>query len=421
MPSSFTLTQTSTGNAWTTNVGTGQIRDGNWGGDPVLTLVPSQPSDIYSARNPGIWYRLAGSGNYVRHSGYVMWTQGYSAGSFDFAWAFFLKNGTNNQVIVWNPFPGDGVGNWVQSGTYTPGRIAINTQNPALAYVYTISTPVPLTQMSGTSLFSQLSTSASASAVGAFSLRAINGTTARAVQVQRSSDNATQDFWADRLGNLLTAPVTGQTLANWLGSATGNVTTWYDQSGQGKDMSQPTAAYQPAINLTTSPYSLTFNGSTSNMYNTNFTFNFGTSYQYTIRAVINNTTGGCLLYKGSSGAPWSLSGMKKWWLGSLNGGEASTGGYPNLVGYSEGYVFGQSAITSTKSSVTWVSSAFSSVTLYENAAGVTVSYARNSQNADPGTYLYMGVGGNSAYYAGNIYEIEIFSTPLSASDVTIMG
>jgi hypothetical protein len=44
-----------------------------------------------------------------------------------------------------------------------------------------------------------------------------------------------QDFYADRLGNLLTAPVAGQSLANWLGGATGYITTWYDQSGNGRN------------------------------------------------------------------------------------------------------------------------------------------------------------------------------------------
>ena len=47
--------------------------------------------------------------------------------------------------------------------------------------------------------------------------------------------SSTQDFWADGLGNLLTAPVVGQTLANWLGGATGYVTTWYDQSGYNRN------------------------------------------------------------------------------------------------------------------------------------------------------------------------------------------
>lgn len=103
------------------------------------------------------------------------------------------------------------------------------------------------------------------------------------------------------------------------------------------------------------------------------------------------------------------------------GAEGTTGGYPNHVGYGEGYVYGQSAISSSKSSVTWSSSGFSSVALYENASAVTVSYSRGSPYTDQGTYLYVGTGGSSAYYNGNIYEIEIFSTPLSVSDITIMG
>jgi hypothetical protein len=41
------------------------------------------------------------------------------------------------------------------------------------------------------------------------------------------------DFYADRLGNLLRHQFTGQSLANWLGGATGYVATWYDQSGAG--------------------------------------------------------------------------------------------------------------------------------------------------------------------------------------------
>jgi hypothetical protein len=86
-------------------------------------------------------------------------------------------------------------------------------------------------------------------AVGAFSLRAVKGTTARAIQVRRQSDSATQDFWADRLGNLLTAPVTGQTLAGWLGGSTGNVVTWYDQSGNGRNATGTQATIRPTSNV----------------------------------------------------------------------------------------------------------------------------------------------------------------------------
>ena len=100
-------------------------------------------------------------------------------------------------------------------------------------------------RLTGTPLLSQLSVAP----VGAFSLRAVNGVTAKAVRVRRASDNATQDFYADRLGNLLTAPVTGTDLATWLGGATGYVATWYDQSGQGNHMSCSSFGIQPKIDL----------------------------------------------------------------------------------------------------------------------------------------------------------------------------
>ena len=103
--------------------------------------------------------------------------------------------------------------------------------------------------LTGTPLFRQLSPSATSSAVGAFSLRAVNGTTAKAVQVRNGTTSATQDFYTDRLGNLLTAPVTGQSLAKWLGGATGYVATWYDQSGKGSHMSCSSTAIQPKIDL----------------------------------------------------------------------------------------------------------------------------------------------------------------------------
>lgn len=97
-----------------------------------------------------------------------------------------------------------------------------------------LGSSVPMT-LTGSPLFSQISTAASSSVAGAFSLRAVNGTTARVVRILRKSDNVQQDFWADRLGNILTVPVTGQPLDAWLAGSDANVVTWYDQSGQGRN------------------------------------------------------------------------------------------------------------------------------------------------------------------------------------------
>jgi hypothetical protein len=75
-----------------------------------------------------------------------------------------------------------------------------------------------------------------------------------------------QDFYADRLGNLLTAPVTGQSLASWLGGATGYVTTWYNQIQPGQDVSATVAANQPTIDPVNK--TIVFNGSTHSFSNT---------------------------------------------------------------------------------------------------------------------------------------------------------
>lgn len=118
----------------------------------------------------------------------------------------------------------------------------------------TLKNPISAT-LTGNPIFSQLSIAP----VGAFSLRAVNRVNAKAVRVRNGTTSATQDFYADRLGNLLTAPVTGTDLATWLGGATGFVATWYDQSGAGNNFIQATAASQPQIVLNSGKWALFFN------------------------------------------------------------------------------------------------------------------------------------------------------------------
>jgi hypothetical protein len=108
--------------------------------------------------------------------------------------------------------------------------------------------------------------------------------------------NAAQDFYADRLGNLLTAPVVGQSLANWLGGATGYVTTWYDQSGRGNHATQTTAANQPIITRATKGpgYIVVFNGVNGvTSYGLNFgTYNLLNNTSYSTCGVVRRTAPG---------------------------------------------------------------------------------------------------------------------------------
>lgn len=68
------------------------------------------------------------------------------------------------------------------------------------------------------------------------------------VNLRRSADNATADFYADAAG-FLAANVngTGTPLAVWLGGSTAYVAVWYDQSGSGNHATQTVAGNQPVL------------------------------------------------------------------------------------------------------------------------------------------------------------------------------
>jgi hypothetical protein len=85
--------------------------------------------------------------------------------------------------------------------------------------------------------------SASSPASAAFSLRKLSSAyTGYAVQVLRSSDNATQDIGFTASGDLDTAA-----LKTFVGSNNATVAIWYDQSGNGRSLSQATVSHQPVL------------------------------------------------------------------------------------------------------------------------------------------------------------------------------
>lgn len=80
------------------------------------------------------------------------------------------------------------------------------------------------------------------SSQAAYSLEKISSTyTGDAIIVRRSSDNATQSigFVGDYLDEA--------SLLSFVGAGNGFVTTWYDQSGLGRNLAQSTASFQPRI------------------------------------------------------------------------------------------------------------------------------------------------------------------------------
>jgi hypothetical protein len=111
------------------------------------------------------------------------------------------------------------------------------------------------------------------SAAAAYSVRKLrSGYTGSAIRVRRSSDNTEQNIGFDSTGNLDTSALT-----TFCGSSNGFVTTWYDQSGNTRDATQGTAAYQSRIVnagtvelLNTKPCINTFLKEDIKVYNTTY-------------------------------------------------------------------------------------------------------------------------------------------------------
>jgi hypothetical protein len=262
-------------------------------------------------------------------------------------------------------------------------------------------------------IFSQISAGAKTSSTVAYSLRSLSTATARVVNIRRSSDSATLDFYAKTDGTNLYS-LTNILLQNWLAGSTGYVTVLYDQSGNTKDMIQGTAANQPIINLTTTPYSIIFNGNNSYLYNSAVTFNMGAGV-FTLRYLVENVAGGCVVHKSDNLLTSWTARSKKFWLGDGTINEGLSGLYPSQVGNSEDFIVSAGAGTG-KFSVVHKATATSVVPIYINGTNQTLSRNTLNMGTDPGNYLILGAGAASAYYAGSLYEVELFSTALSDAD-----
>ena len=113
-----------------------------------------------------------------------------------------------------------------------------------------------------TTMYDQISTSGQGAVLGFYSLRKVIPTyTGPVINVRRSSDSVTADFFADLNGNLKATD--GTKITGWLNGTTGYVTTWYDQSIYARHGTQATQSYQPWLALDpkgSGKYSIFFNG-----------------------------------------------------------------------------------------------------------------------------------------------------------------
>jgi hypothetical protein len=126
----------------------------------------------------------------------------------------------------------------------------------------------------------------------AYSVRLLKSDyTGSAIRVRRSSDNTEQDIGFTALGNLNESALT-----TFVGAGNGFVTTWYDQSGNGRNATQSTATNQPQIvssgvvNKVNSKPSLLFDGSNDSLSAAAFTASLTNFTQFLAVKGTNTTT-----------------------------------------------------------------------------------------------------------------------------------
>lgn len=166
-----------------------------------------------------------------------------------------------------------------------------------------------------------VSTTTKSSLSGAYGLVRLSSTyTGPTVKVRRGNDNTIADFYANATGSLGTAlNGTGTSITSWANGATCYVTTWYDQSGSGRNATQTNTTIQPTLDITNRR--LTFPSSAFfNLPDGTVPFN-NSAYTVTLKHGTLGTTSSGFLGSGSYGTAggtnaFRLSGtsyLNYWW------------------------------------------------------------------------------------------------------------
>ena len=392
------------GNRGGTGLNSGAYESGGGGGAGAVGAngVVGTPG----AGGIGLAYSISGTSKYYAGGGGGGWNGSATGASGGLGGGGNGGNAANNTAGTPNTGGGGGGGN------NFGGSVAGKSGGSGIVI---IAYPTATSTMSGTPLFSQLSTEAAASSVGAFSLRAVNGTSARAVQVRRSSDSATLDFYADRLGNLLTAPCAGQSLAKWLGGATGYVATWYDQSSAGNHATQTTAANQPIIQRATKGpgYMVNFNG-TSQFVTLSASYNFLNGTNTTVNAVAlrTATVSGPNYIIGTNSPTVSY---QRFFLGYASDTSVAmpVTGAPTVITIP--------AYNASNEPVTYMTGALTpSRVLYKNdtLGGTNADTALLSVPSGYSYSIGYTEGAATYYYRGNLFELLIFTSAFNQTQVT---
>lgn len=273
-------------------------------------------------------------------------------------------------------------------------------------YVYSVATIVyPL---------ETLSASAKTSMRGAYSLRRLLPTyTGAVVNVRRSNDNTTSDFFADQNGNLTTgANGSGSSYATWVGGETGFVVIWYDQSGSGNNATTTTQAEQPSIDNTNKMILFTTNTGFSRLKLPDSTVPTGTSsYSVSLRHGTAVGAGGIIpafLGSGTAGT-----------AGGVNAFVHENNAYKNYWWGNDAQQTGSSYAVGNR--VSFLYSTGTTRQIFVNGTSVPISGGNNTRNGTAiNNFIAYGDAVNNNYLNGQLYYLTIFNTSLASADRLII-
>ena len=241
---------------------------------------------------------------------------------------------------------------------------------------------------------------------GAYSCARLSLTyTGPTLNLRRSSDNATSDFYADIGGQLFTS--TGATLSSWLGANTAYVVTWYDQSGSGNHATQSTTSAQPVYpNNSPAPYQMIDFGNSSNQFLNipSGTVPVGTlnaPYTFIVKHGFINSSNGCIIGAGIS-----------------SGNQSNVLRVDNGYGYYNYWWFNDYGIGSNHNNGNTVSVTFDGSTRSGYVNGVAQTPMVASGSTTSAGQQYIGFDANNEWLNGQIYYIYIFGSSISTTDIT---
>jgi hypothetical protein len=228
-----------------------------------------------------------------------------------------------------------------------------------------------------------------------------------------SYTTGSSDFYADRLGNLLTAPVTGQSLSDWLGGATGYVATWYNQMNPLNNVSQTTDANQPTI----SPGVINFNGVNQWFSNTATTGGLLANGQqkYSYAACFNSANAGVGSVCDTNARVLTVSAAGRMILiGGQVGFNGESNDQHNMTAFTPG----------TQKSVVMMIDNTQVNNITTESSGVTVNKATENPGGLNLSNYWFGIGRKMSsgveYFSGSMKSVMVFNSALSASDAAII-